>query len=285
MLHDTIWVTDGNLRRTNLYRLDGSVISTQPWQFEDAAIAVSTGRGRSFLQGLFADGTGWGESDGHTMTMLRGGPELPKAVVRMSRSGRTLDTIASVPTSHSMFSVLFDGGMQFGQQRFADGALVIGVPSLSHLYVVRREAATNEGSGYVRVLALSATGDTLWARELPYAPRKLEKASADSFSNQMQTSLQRSGASVEAIRRALCIPQFRPPVSQGFASEDGMLWIRREEGRATVDYWVMTRDGTLTASTTVPTALTLTAARGEQVWGEEKDADGVPFVVRFRIAK
>lgn len=284
MLGDTIWVSDGELRRTTLFRFDGSVVSSQAWEFKDPVVAAA-GRGGNFIHGVFADGSACGENDGHLATVMRGGTEVSKAVVRMSRTGRTRDTMAIIPTPHSMFSVLFDGGMHFGQQKFPDAPLVVGAPSVSRLYLVHRAAATSASRDNIRIVAIQANDDTLWSRNLAYTPRKLEKAQADSFIGAMQRSIQRSGASAEAIRRQLFVPEFRPPVSGAFAAEDGTLWLRREEGRTTVEYWAIAPDGSPTGRVTVPMAVTLRAARGTQVWAEEKDVDDVPVVVRFRMMK
>jgi len=277
LIGDTVWMSDVNLRRTTLYGLDGVVIKTPAWE----TVTGASGEGRNIVEGLFADGTAWGEHGGHSIRVMRGGPELPKTILRMSRTGRTLDTIAIVPTSHTMFSVVDGPSTAFGDQVFPDGALVIGVSSLSRLYVVGRAAATSARAANISLVALRSTGDTLWQRDLRYAPRRLEKTVVDSVIRK----LQRSGATADALRRLLFIPDFLPPVTSGFATEDGTLWLRREEGRATVEYWILTPDGKLTATVSVPQSLALTAARGAQVWGVEKNADDVPVVVRFRIIR
>lgn len=278
LLHDTVWTTDVSLRRTTLFRTDGAVIRTISWENE-----VSGGEGRNMVHGLFGDGTSWGENDAHVVRAMRGGPELPKAVVRMTRSGRVMDTLAMVPTSHTMYVVLNDGGMTFGQQKFPDGALVVGAPELSRLYVIDRAAPSGRGPQTVRVVALKSTGDTIWVKELPYSPRPLEKAVADSFISKAQSQARRSGASPEVVRRALHVPAFRPPVTSAFAAVDGTLWLRREEGRASVEYWVLSPSGATTATITTPRSVVLTAARADLVWGTELDHDDVPTVVRFRL--
>jgi len=277
VIGDTVWTSDVNLRRTTLFGLDSVVIKTLAWEPATGA----SGGGWNIVEGLFADGTAWGERDGHSIRMMRGGPELPKPILRLSRTGGTLDTIAIVPTSHTMFSVVNSPNTTFGDQVFPDGALVIGVPSLSRLYVVGRAAATSARAANISLVALRSTGDTLWQRDLRYSPRRLERTVADSVIRR----LQRSGATADALRRLLFIPDFLPPVTSGFAADDGTLWLRREEGRATVEYWILTPDGKLTATLSVPQSLALTAARGAQVWGVENDADDVPVVVRFRIAR
>ncbi len=277
LIGDTVWMSDRTLRRTTLFGLDGGVIKTLAWE----AVPGAAGGALNTVEGLFADGTAWGENNGHIARVMRGGPELPKPILRMSRAGATLDTIVIVPTSHTMFAFMNGPRGTFGSQKFADGALVIGAPSQSRLYVVGRAVATSARTANVSVVALRPTGDTLWRRDLTYLPRKLEKAAADSFVGQIKGS----SADDDAIRRLLFIPEFRPPVASGFAADDGTLWLRREEGRATVEYWIVSPEGKLTATLLVPQSLALTAARGAQVWGVEKNADDVPVVVRFRIAR
>ena len=279
LIGDTVWTVDVNLLRTTLFGLDGLVIKTLPWETETGP----KGEGRNMVEGLFADGTAWGVNTTHMARVMSGGPELPKPILRMSRAGATINTIAIVTTSHTMFAGKNGASTVFGTQSFPDGDLVIGVPSQSRLYVVGRAAATSSRAATVSVVALRSTGDTLWQRDLSYSPRRLEKSVVDSVIRKV--GLDRPGEVAAALRRLFFTPQFLPPVTSGFAADDGTLWLRREQGRATVEYWILTPDGQLTATLSVPQSLTLTAARGAQLWGVEKDADDVPAVVRFRIAR
>ena len=275
LVGDTVWTLDRTLLRTTLFGLDGVVIKTLPWE-----TGGPKDEGRNQVEGLFADGTAWGESTSHMAAVMRGGPELPKPILRMSRAGATMDTIATVSTSHTMFAVWNGPRGTFGDQSFPDGDLVIGVPSQSRLYVVGRAAATSSRTANVSVVALRSTGDTLWKRDLSYSPRRLEKSVVDSEVRRL--GLKR-GSDADALLRVFFTPQFLPPITSGFAADDGAVWLRREQGRATVEYWILTPDGTLTATLTVPQTLTLTAARGSQVWSVQNNADDVPAVVRFRI--
>jgi hypothetical protein len=95
--------------------------------------------------------------------------------------------------------------------------------------------------------------------------------------------LARSGHSRDDIRQAVFIPEYYTPVTSGFAGADGLLWLRREEGAASVDYWVVDQTGELAAELSVPASVTLMAATRSEVWGVQKDEYDVPHVVRYDI--
>jgi hypothetical protein len=137
------------------------------------------------------------------------------------------------------------------------------------------------------VVALEAGGDTLWNRNYPYVPRRLEKDSIDSYLASLQRSFARSGSprTPAEIRQIAFIPEHRTPVTSGFAAVDGTLWLRREEGRSAVEYEVIGADGSLLARLNVLSNVTLMAVAGSKAWGVEVDDDDVPHVIRYNIMK
>lgn len=280
LIQDTLWSTDVRSRRTTLFRLDGTVIATIPWANVDAAIVAN--QGRNVVTGLFSNGTAWGEFDGHLARTMRGLPESDKAVVRMSRSGSVSDTIIVVPTVHSMYAVGDGTTFSFGAQRFPDAPVVIGFGAQSRIAVIDRSASRDGSRSSVQITCISATGNTLWKRALEYVPKRLEKSATDSFVNSVLRSTQRLRLESDVVRRALFLPSYRPPVTAAFASSEGELWIRREDGADAVEYWVISATGNLIASLATPKNLTLLAARGQNVWGVERDENDVPTIVKFR---
>jgi hypothetical protein len=137
------------------------------------------------------------------------------------------------------------------------------------------------------VLALTTRGDTLWSRSYSYGPRKLEQTTADSFVVALQRSIARSGHSKTPaeIRALAFVPEYRTPITSGVAATDGSLWLRREEGRPTVDHWVIGESGDLVASVSIPRNVTVKAVAGSAVWVVETDLDDVPHVVKYTIMR
>ncbi len=279
LLGDTLWITDLNLRRTSFFRTSGDLLSTLPWN----VLGASVGESSNLISGLFADGSAWGEKAIGAGAIA--GPELPKAILRLERNAALMDTLAVVSTEHTLFSVMDGPTINFGPQPFADAPLVVGSASRSRIYVVGRSVALNRRRGLIRVVAVNARGDTAWARDFPYAPRPLERRVADSVLDRTHRSMRRSGATLEVVRRVLFLPTNRPPVSAAIVADDGTLWLRREAGQATVEYWVVSADGSLLGSATVASNISIAAANREQVWGIRSDADDVPSIVRFRILR
>lgn len=278
LLGDTLWVTDLNLRRTSYFRTSGDLLFTEQWK-----VLGNDGESSNLVNGLFADGTAWGERATGAGTIA--GTELPKAILRLGRAAEMMDTLAVVSTEHTLYSVMDGPTISFGPQPFSDAPIVVGSSSNSRLYVIDRSVAKNRQRGAVRVIAVNARGDTAWTRDLPYTPRPLARRVADSVLDQTHRRLRRSGASVEVVRRILFLPNNRPPLSAAFAAHDGTLWLRREVGQATVQYWVISVDGNLAGSVTVPSNVSITAASRERVWAIRLDDDEVPSVVQFRISK
>ena len=274
---DTLWTTDLNLRRTTLFRTSGDLVSTMPWN------TVAASESSNLVSGVFADGTAWGEKA--TTAAALAGPELPKAVLRLTRTARSMDTLALVSTEHTLFNVMDGPAMNFGPQPFSDAPLVVASSTDSRLFVIVRPVAPNGKGGLLRVVAVNARGDTAWSREFLYSPRPLERRVADSVLDRTHRGMRRSGVTIDVVRRVLFLPTNRPPVSAAIVAHDGTLWPRREAGQATVEYWVVSADGILIGSVPVAANVSIAAANGEHAWGIRSDTDGVPSIVRFRISR
>lgn len=279
VLADTLWTTDLNLRRVTLLTQNGDVVRTIPFDLEAARTA---GEPASInLAGLLPNGDAIGLGDTrHTIfeSYERG---IPHLLLRASRAGRALDTIGRVSVNNSI-AVYRDGAsMIFTIQRFSDAPLVRVDANGARAYVIDRTVATNAKSGIVTVSAIRPNGDTLWSRSIPYSPRRMDKAAADSFRQEINRSYASSSLKPKDREKVAFIPAYRPPISDALVSADGNLWLRREEGQADVEYWILNRLGTVIGSAVLPRKVTVMEASAQHVWGVELDDDDVPHVVRF----
>jgi hypothetical protein len=281
LLADTLWVIDGRERRTSLFSLDGAHLTT----IRMGATRTSSGLSDSNLTALVAGDAALGSASA-SFESGQAFQDERKPVLRMTRAGRTQDTLAWIPTRHANFALRNTaGGYTFGPQLFSDAALTIVDPSALRFFIVDRSVTTTPQSASFRVLALGLNrGDTIWDRSYAYTPKRVERARADSLLAAAER-LTSSGHSLRAIRDALFIPDYYTPITSGAAGTDGSLWLRREEGPTTVDYWVVAKDGTLVASVTVPANVDLMAATDTQAWGVETDEYDVPTVIRYRIVR
>ena len=273
LLNDTLWVNDARLQRATLFTLGGEILAT----IRREPGSSQVGRPTVLLTA--------GMAIGSPAADRRGLKRDVTPVILMDRAGHVRDTLAWVPSKNSDPVMLArpEGGFTIGRQPFPDTGLAIVSWNARRLFIVDRSVATTVSSAAFRIVALELNGDTLWNRRYAYMPRRLEEAPVDSFLRAAERVLTPNGHSRDDIRRAVFIPEYYSPVTSGFASADGFLWLRREEGRATVDYWIVDQSGELAAMLIVPANLMLMAAASSEVWGVQKDEYDVPSVIRYDI--
>lgn len=283
-LGDTLWTVDGSLKRVSLFSADGRVIATIQ-QTAPEPVAPTT---RSFFRadvwailprdmavGLTSDA--WSAQDGNQV------PAIP--VFRMTRSGRTLDTIAWTSTLHSRMNFVPAPGQTLSMgQPFSDTPLTVVASAAERVFIVDRAAATAARDATFRVVALHVSGDTAWSRRYPYAPKPLEAASADSA---LSMSITSGGVSItrDQVRAQLFLPAFRPPIAAAVDAADGALWLRRENGSGDVDYTVIGPNGNVLATLTVKRSVIIKAVSGDLVWTVETGEDDVQSIARYRITR
>jgi len=107
------------------------------------------------------------------------------------------------------------------------------------------------------------------------------------------------------VWRGPAIPAAKPPVAGLAIARDGRIWVRvatnselipeaeRDEQRAdappvrryrdAIEYEVFERDGTFAGRVRLPARATWMEADGDRLWYIDRDADGLPAVVRARI--
>lgn len=279
LLGDTLWVIDFRLRRISFFSLDGRLLVALQTEVERSSSARSISDLTTFVPRGAA--LGLAGADFGSGSEFR---DVLKPVLLMTRAGRTLDTLAWLPTKNENFVLARpDGGFTFGRQLFSDAGLIIVAPNALLFFLVDRSVTTTPRNAVFRVVAIGSNGDTLSSRRYAYVPKRLEKTRGDSLLAAAERVNARSGLSPGEIRRAVFIPDYYSPVTSGIAGSDGSLWLRREEGKPTVDYWVIGKDGALLAAVTVPANLTLMAVTDSEAWGVEKDQYDVPTVIRYRI--
>jgi 6-bladed beta-propeller protein len=288
LLGDTVWVIDRGQPRTSLYSRSGRLLATIRTEGE----ASRPPGWHVQLDALLPDGSALGSA---TRRLADG--ELPTAILRMSRVGRTIDTLAWVPTKNSRFILVrpdrsflalrASSKTSFGIQPFTDAPLITFAPSRSLVFIVHRAVSTTSANARFAVVAIASNGDTLWNRSFGYVPRPLARRAVDSLVSALEQSLTRTRSRMSApeIRRLLFIPDHHAPVTSAFAGADGSLWLRREEDKPTVDYWVVGNNGRVIGTLSVPANVKLMAATGSKAWGVEYGEYDVPQVTRFAIQR
>jgi hypothetical protein len=74
------------------------------------------------------------------------------------------------------------------------------------------------------------------------------------------------------------------PVHGYLVGDDGAIWLRREDDGGRLTRWVLF-DAQLKARgrVDIPRNVYIRWTSGNQAWGDARDADDVPWVVRYRI--
>ena len=305
---DTLWVADET--RVQLFTTDERV----PDEVIQFYLSVPE-EGSSLTPGrLLADGTLIGTRaivDGTAWSSRGADPGL--ALLRFSRSGEVLDTIAIMdwpgnaienesdpsdwPRVHPLKDLPLVGPKEPLTVITPDGAAVV---QIAKVY----EDATPPTFD---LLVISIRGDTLLNRAVEYEPREITRAMerrlADEYAGWMagdyssrrmrllETTLERQR---RAYRNAFWVPEYHPPVRQVVAGTDGTIWLLREMREDRVDVWeIYDSDGTLEGrievgqgrSTRKPwmPRLGIAIASREEVWGTTRGEYDVPYLHRYRV--
>lgn len=275
---DTLWVIDDAIR-ISYFSLSGD--------FLDVVNVPAKAAERNDESGLFTaqpqvltkgrGALGWGIF-GAAELFAGQIPSFP--LLRMTREGQTVDTIAWIPTRN--YGLKFSRG-PYRSQPFSDEPLYAFSPLGDRICVVDGVAAERSEGAHYSVTVIADAGDTLWSREMSYVPRQIDAGVIDSVRNYLRAASARWGVSSWEVDQALFVPKFWPPVADVFMGVDGSVWIRSDEKEEPVTYTVIDSAGEQIRTIEVARSVTLKWASADAAWGVELDEDDVPVIVRYRI--
>jgi hypothetical protein len=209
---------------------------------------------------------------------------VPRIV--FDREGRPVDTTGWSPLTFPPSASV--GEVSVSTAPFlSDGDLVSEIDGDS--LIVRRTAATASGDAIFTVTRVRPEGDTVFHRRLRYTPAAVTPAHRDSLIDARLAIYQNRPQPVDlaAIRRTLESevewPAFHPPVSSVRVGRDGAVWLRREAAGTDQRWTVLDADGTPRGHLVLPSTLSVHQSDGERIWGVERDAFEVPWLVRYRV--
>jgi hypothetical protein len=287
-LADTLYVFDFRNGRTSLFSEDGRFLYSfqyappelgeglwpvPTWLLEDGTVLVDPG----YVMAAVADGTV---------------SEIP--VVRTTREGEVLDTVATYPLRSRPFAGR-EGSTSFGSDNpFPYNPKIAYSPSQRELIIVDAPVSRSGERTTFSVLRLSLGGDTVGIHRIPFEPVELPGPVKDSVIDAEVEGYTRGPSPLIRSRRtartdiekAWDLPDFYPPVSSVQIGSDGRIWIRREDLPGPLLWWdLLAPQGTVVARFRLPSGLDLRDSRGAVVWGTERDQLGVDYLVRFRITE
>lgn len=281
---DTLWITDPRLGRVTVvpptsgslrtFRLVGRGLRDYARVVPSALL--SDDRAILLPNGLL------------TSVPEKGGPGSP--IFLADRSGRVLDTLARVDVRrHRMIARTSGGGLIVSSlQPYDDTPLVRVGARGRRLVVVRREAAREAAPDSFRIDVYGPGGRPRWSRRYVYRPERVPDSVKDSLLDQAAAVYASSFRTVEearkALRDALYLPDFAPPVTDCLVGREGSVWLRRDVFAADGTRWtVLAPDGSVRAEVRSDGPVRLLAVGPRHAWGVEYTALEVPRVVRYRL--
>ena len=274
VLPDTIWVADWRLNRLTYFDSLGNVLgtTTSTARYDDPSLRPGV---PTFL---LKDGTGF-----LTPAYPAERTELvPQLIVR--RDGAIVDTVGfHDPTMVGITIERPNGALHIGQ--------VFPLPILQATSpdgTWRAEAKTAPlgglAPGHYRATVLTLRGDTVWQQDFETESRPFPRNVADSMIAARYAALSAHvSISRSEFEDAVGIPEFEPPISGLWISNDGALWLKHNDADSVATWSVTDSRGSVAANVKLPARTAVRSVEGDTLWGVERDEMDVGSVVRYRI--
>jgi hypothetical protein len=316
---DSIWTFESGNLRVNVFRRDGTVVSATTLAGVSPAIPIHNGAvaiispGFRRSDGAFVSaaepvapsgGNFESRALGDRPNQVKPSDTVRAPILLFKTGNARLDTIGwspippdDVPTVPPVLSRGADGRTHYGIIREVDGVVytVPGKPWVHYLHeplpdgtvIVNRLPATSDGPATFEVVRFDLAGKLTQRLRFTYKPRRYEGPVLDSLAMRAATKNGETNmAAFRAVRAAMQFPEFQSPVFAVLVASDGALWVRREwDGSARHRWIVIDPAGTVRGGVSLPSNATFRAARGDVVVMEEPDSDGIPWLVRYRMAR
>jgi hypothetical protein len=283
--HDTLAVGDASLGRITLFSRTGEVLETLPvppvWLEPTPGVMLMVEPVRFRREGFST-----------TVTRMMMPPEPPRdsflvPQVAVDRSGRISDTLR------------FDR-WGLSDPRVRVGRLDVRVPPSPpatplyidgehDTYVVERPVATAGDQATFTVTRVADSGDTIYRQQIRYRPLAFPATFVDTIvvgavRPYLRNQQADSGAVDNAIRRALNLPPYQPPVTHGRIGADGVLWLRLHEDGTDQHQWILLEpEGRIRGAVVLPRNVTIHWSSGEHAWAAVRDESDVPWLVRYHL--
>lgn len=280
---DSVWVLDRRAYRFIAYDLDSGdvlrsvTIPVGASRFDDRMVTPSARLGPDLYLG---DPVAYSQ-------LVASGEITHRHLLLLDAEGRQIDTLPPVEFGRNTWAIERENGAMYTAQPFADGPLSAVLPDVS-LLVLDREVPEDGTYRPLRLSRLSRDADTLWTREIDFEVRPVDASEADSIvemriPDRPPFSDGRAGM-LEAGRRSLYLPPYRPGATALFVDDDGRAWVRPPyEPDEPSAWWVVGPDGQPIARVLVPNDVTLRAGRGSRVWGVRVGEFDVPYIVGLDV--
>lgn len=231
-------------------------------------------------------------SEGVSADRVARGVQTSIPLLQWNPRNRQGDTIRMLDVANSIWKIsnpaVREGPSSFRTQPYDESTLWGTSPDGAWIVIVDRKVTVATQRTF-RLTKLSATGDTVFSKNLSYTPTPIDSRFVDSLvdaearravSRQMFSSFD---AARREIRRSFHRPPHMPPVAQLIVGRDGSIWLRKPGPARGATWHVISADGGDLGEVEAPERFRLHVAQLGTIWGTEQDEFDVETVVRYEI--
>jgi hypothetical protein len=277
-LGDTVWASSG--------MGDASRITFFPARGTPHSVALPYDPRRSNIsmvriRGMLTSGLALAQGDGRAMKGDTAARQR-NPIVALNRAASVVDTLAAPPIGE----VELHFGRMIGSQWFRDDLLWQSLPDGSGVLLVDRTFARTATGASFTITRLDANGRRRSSISYPYTPTPIRAALIDSLMAEVPA---RYGSSVRPLmddmRRNLVTPPLLPTITSIATGRDGSVWLQREPWVSGGRRWTLVdARGAVVGDALLPTDATMLYGDSDAVYLIERNADDIPFVVRWRVS-
>lgn len=282
---DTLWVSDIDTKRVTVISPSRTLLRTQLWPPGIRFREGTTGPLPSFIfavpWAMYRDGTFLTFAYLATETLpawMQRPPNGFQPFIRVRADGlfqRVVHWILEPNKSCYVGSPAGQASRPFCFQPFWSVSRAGGVVT-----VVGLERSDPE-TDYVRTVAVSSTGDTLFSRVMPVGRVRIPRAVADSAKDSF---VRQQWRGVPAP--SLDLPEtFAPYLQAIIARDERSMWLERGVTLGERVWDIFDMSGQPVGTIRVPRNVEIRAVTLERVWAAERDQDGLESIVIFRLRR
>jgi hypothetical protein len=283
---DTLAVSDRRLARVSLFSRSGDLIQTLQMPLPPVeplpGLMLMTFPARFWGAGFAA--MVWGvmesqdaPSDSFWMPHLA-----------FDRSGKIMDTVRLERWAFSPGPSISVAGHDVSVPT-GPSARPLFVDGESSVFEITWAVAADNRSGTFTITRTGERADTVFHTTMQYEPIGFPESVVEGI---VGNAVRSRGARVTvdsailaaALREALELPPWQPPVSMGRVGVDGELWLRlHDDGTDDFKWIVLNADGSPRGSVKLTRRATIHWSRGNELWVAEPDSLDVPWLIKYQL--
>lgn len=228
------------------------------------------------------------------MRLVQMGAQREVPLVRGTRDGRLLSTVADISAGNLVLYVAADGDVVLATPSPLLSEL-IGQHTLWKLSSDRRSLVMVEppdDRGRQRLLRIDAiTADTTLARNLSLRRNPMPRAALDSLIGALEAVMAPSFHDrqrlASALQKSLDVPLLMPRVFDLAVGRDGWMWLLTEPraGAREAEWWVFDKRGNAAGRVRLPANITLIYADGRRAWGTRQEHGTLSQVLLILVGR